>query len=37
MFDRHGVIHLSLMNDARGRALRDGLKAYFRERREDPE
>lgn len=37
MFDRHGVIHLSLMNDARGRAIRDGLKAYFRERREDPE
>jgi hypothetical protein len=37
MLDRHGVIHLSLMNDARGRALRDGLKAYFRERREDPE
>lgn len=35
--DRYGVLHLSLQNDARGRAIRDGLKAYFRQRREDPE
>lgn len=36
-YDRHGVMHLNLKNDARGRKLRDGLKAYFRERKEDPE
>lgn len=36
-YDRHGVLHLSVSNDARGRAIRDQLRAYFRSRREDPE
>lgn len=35
--DRHGVLHLNLTNDARGRSIRDGLKQYFRQRKEDPE
>ena len=33
--DRNGVLRLAVGNDDRGRRLRDGLKAYFRDRNED--
>lgn len=35
--DRHGVLQWALPNQERGWAMRDGMRQYFRERREDPE